>query len=313
MQYLPLLYLSKDDTLLVTERLSERYLDRLKSFGITTPPRVVTYEDPFPSDIDRVESWGVSELVKGFAREHRLAYDCAPISLVRRLSSKLETFQMGPKLRGASVIRSLSDLERVDFNLSKNFVLKTAHGFAGRGHCIFNRGSLAKAYNFLDAARGEYLLLEPWVERVVDFSSQWRLESSVELVGVTRFFNKPSGEYLGTAIGSPDVILKGFDGFVKEHLHFCQKIVEELFCNGYRGVLGVDAMVYRHPDNQECVLKPLVEINPRHTVSYAFLMLQKRYFKNKTLKIEFYYDETGCSGLLPDGFKRQIRITDFVL
>ncbi|NRA89875.1 MAG: hypothetical protein HRU43_01915, partial [Simkaniaceae bacterium] len=57
--------------------------------------------------------------------------------------------------------------------------------------------------------------------------------------------------------------------FLKEHLDAAQVPIQKLFEMGYRGNLGIDAMVY----NQK--LHPIVEINLRKTMGWLALKLGK--------------------------------------
>ena len=63
------------------------------------------------------------------------------------------------------------------------------------------------------------LIGEPWVERVMDFSTQWQ---SGSLIGVTLFENEPNGTYKGTFAGDVE------PWALEEHLAVAKPLVEKI-------------------------------------------------------------------------------------
>jgi uncharacterized ferritin-like protein (DUF455 family) len=134
-------------------------------------------------------------------------------------------------------------------------------------------------------ARVGEVLVEPWLERVVDLSVQLSSQpSGLKVEGVSRFYTSPGGRYRGAWIGrwdrslSPDlrrVLL------AKEAGHSCidrlhqagHSVGEQLAADGFYGPFGVDAMLYR--GQESLLLKPVVELNPRHTMGLVALGLRR--------------------------------------
>ncbi|MCA9563679.1 MAG: hypothetical protein KC561_09335, partial [Myxococcales bacterium] len=136
------------------------------------------------------------------------------------------------------------------------------------------------------------LVVEPWLDRVVDVSVQFEVGKSGEqpdpdrVLGITRFRTNARGQYKGTHIGpfmsglEPELRrwIAGPQGkafLLSRHLERTARFVATKLRNlGYSGPAGVDAMVYR--DARGLRLKPIVEINPRYTMGHIALALEGR-------------------------------------
>jgi len=118
------------------------------------------------------------------------------------------------------------------------------------------------------------VIVEPWRERVLDLSLQARItDQGVQDAQIVRFLTSSTGGFRGVAGGAwrrglPREILRFLSGdgkdprFVHDRLvHALQAALEH--APGHRGPVGVDALVARI--DGELRLRPLVELNPRHT------------------------------------------------
>lgn len=304
LQYLPLIYLDQEDTLMVTDLPTSNDLEHLQSYGIKKLPKMRLLENP-PKG--KVHAWGASNIVYDWAKRHDLPYAIPALDVVRRLNSKLWNFERVPKLCGAVTVSSERDIKQALVGSKEVWVLKTDQGFAGTGHCIFHAHELDKAFKF-QRKIGTDLLLEPWVERVLDFSSQWEIAPNGELIflGVTKFFNTSSGQYLGTEVGEISSLFSSFENFINEHIVFCKNYLQNIINEGYFGCLGVDAMIYKCAKTGINVLHPVVEVNARMTMSSALLRFCKKYMPNKIVDFTFKEMPIGTLGLLPTGFRRQL-------
>lgn len=299
LQYLPLLYLEPEATLLVTEYPSPEYLEHLRSYGIS--PQMVTEEDMSKHSFQKVTSWGASDLVAKWAKglSKSLPYEAPSLDVARRMNSKLYHFEHSPKLAFSAIVSKGELLKAIQHPIHK-WVLKTDQGFSGRGHCLFTQDTLEKALSFL--SQHKKAVLEPWVDRLYDFSSQWFVSKSGELTlsGVTKCINTPHGIYQGTETGVEH------NSFIEEHLEFCKSYLKQ-HLNGYFGALGVDAMVYMA---DEPTLHPLVEVNARMTLSHALLLYFKRYLNKPSCRFLFRSCNKGTIGLLPFVYKRQLTVEE---
>lgn len=305
LQYLPLLYLDSETTLLVTKYPSSEYLEVLKSYGIGKPPQMVVKEDFNQRKFQKIESWGASKLIEQWSKRHQIVYEGPSFISAKQMNSKLYHFEHAPKLPYGSIVQSEQDLLKALQNPIDKWVLKTDQGFSGRGHCIFTQAMKQKALQFI--SENHAVILEPWVDRICDFSSQWFISKSGEIAlsGVTKCLNTSQGIYQGTETGEPEVLFHGLLDHVQEHINFCRSYLKQ-HLNGYFGALGVDAMIYKDLKTGKPILHPLVEINARMTLSHALLLFFKSYLKETSSQFLFHSCNRGTIGLLPFDYKRQL-------
>ena len=121
------------------------------------------------------------------------------------------------------------------------------------------------------------LVIEPWLERVAEFSMQFeRGEGGVRPVGFPGLETDLRGQYLGSRaepgwrIRPPGAVFAalGPEGAREwpEVVKLVQTLLEEwLRPWRFRGAVGVDCLVHRMPDGRTR-LRPMVEINPRCTM-----------------------------------------------
>jgi len=172
----------------------------------------------------------------------------------------------------------------------KKVVIKAALGSSGRGMVrIFTPSDEAPAWAWTRRvlAQQEGVVVEPWLERVIDLSAQLEVgpDGRTRLLGITRFLTDQRGQYRGTLLGNPLWNLnqetiravvgpgKGWSTF--EHLEECAQFAgNKLYEAGHRGPAGIDALVYRSQDDSY-LLKPIVEVNPRYTMGHIALRIQR--------------------------------------
>ena len=137
-------------------------------------------------------------------------------------------------------------------------------------------------------ARQATLVVEPWLERVMDFSVQLEMTSSgLKVCGYTALLNDARGQFQGNWAAPnylrrlPDQLLAHFteppDIALRLHEAMRETVAlleSELRAVDFLGPVGVDAFAYRAPDGG-CRLKPVVEINPRYTMGRLTVELMK--------------------------------------
>lgn len=302
LQFLPLLYARAEDVVAVSDLPSDEYLRAMEGLRGNLP-KIICIDDKVPEGEQEVVSWGASDIINAWAAARSLKYKMPSCCVARAINSKLWSFERSPKLPGATVVSAAKALHDALDGKAGKWVLKTSQGFSGSGHCVFDVNEIQRAQLFFEKefAVGDPLILEPWVERKVDFSSQWNISPTGEkvLVGVTKFYNTASGRYLGTEINPSEKVFSGTGCFVDAHLDFCKIIILDIARAGYYGPVGFDAMVYVCPQTGQERLQPLVEINARMTMSAAVLLFHHNY---QTATSGHYYlrpvDNKGI-GLLP--------------
>ena len=138
-------------------------------------------------------------------------------------------------------------------------------------------------------AQHRQLVVEPWLERELDFSVQLEMTAAgLKLCGYTGLLNDARGQFQGNSAAPghekriPANVIAQFrePADIAQRLHqiyadIFALLAEELRRAGYLGPVGIDAFVYRSADGQ-CRLKPVVEINPRYTMGRVLVELMRQ-------------------------------------
>lgn len=161
----------------------------------------------------------------------------------------------------------------------KRFVLKPRIGTTGRGWVRGLDGELVDPGGIQRLAQRGGAILEPWLDRVEDYSVQLWIDESgrAEVLGMTIQELSPSGKYLGNRgivrdgqFLLSDSAASAVLGEIPESLQRTAQIVgDEAARVGYRGACGIDAFSYRGESGIE--LRPLVELNARFTGGWVVL------------------------------------------
>jgi hypothetical protein len=170
-------------------------------------------------------------------------------------------------------------------------VVKEAHGLAGHNAIRLWEPELLPAQRKWLAhalGNGRRLVVEPWLERELDFSVQLEMAPQhLTLCGYTGLVNDRKGQFLANSaeadysrclpakvaalFPSPADISARLQRLYGEILSLLEA---ELQGVGYVGPVSIDAFVYRTARG-DCRLKPVVEINPRYTMGRLTLGLMK--------------------------------------
>jgi len=136
---------------------------------------------------------------------------------------------------------------------------------------------------------GRQIVVEPWLERELDFSVQLEMTpAGLKLCGYTGLINDAKGQFLGNwaepkferKLPSTVTALLGVRPAAGNPM---QRLFENVFAAleaelrtaNFLGPLGIDAFVYRTASGERR-LKPVVEINPRFTMGRVMVELMKR-------------------------------------
>lgn len=174
-------------------------------------------------------------------------------------------------------------------------VVKADLGLAGSGMIRLWEHDLLPAQrrwieSHLDA--GRRLVVEPWLERIADFSVQLHHEAGdLRILGYTGLENDLRGQFCSNWAEPrfhrrpPMAVIRalagdafaGSDPGARVHRLFeelASRLAGPLAAAGHVGALGIDAFVYRDATGRSR-LKPIVEINPRHTMGRVTLGLMQ--------------------------------------
>jgi uncharacterized ferritin-like protein (DUF455 family) len=137
-------------------------------------------------------------------------------------------------------------------------------------------------------AKGGQLVVEPWLERALDFSVQLEMANDgLRLCGYTGLINDAKGQFQGNValpghqkkIPASLITLFSEPPDIAQRLHSLYADIfalleEELRRANYLGPVGIDAFACRDADGK-IRLKPVVEINPRYTMGRVTVELMK--------------------------------------
>lgn len=268
LQFLPLLYAGPDDRILVSD------------LPVNPDPRLCLIDDP-PKGLE-IEHWGPSLAIEAWAKKHGLRYEIPDWETIRAVNSKVFSFTKAPQLPGGKLLHTSEEIKDWIEKTPEPKVLKSPFGTAGAGHIL--NPNVKRLYI------GPFIG-EPWVERVLDFSTQWL---NGKLIAVTVFENEPNGTYKGTFEGEVE------PWALEQHLAAAKPLVDCIGQMGYSGHIGIDAFIYLWKGEKR--VHPVVEINGRKTMSWVATQLPEKCL---------YY--TNCKeGILPKSlkdvlFRRNIR------
>lgn len=170
-------------------------------------------------------------------------------------------------------------------------VVKEAYGLVGRNAIrLWEPEVLPAQRQWLACAiaRGQTLVVEPWLERELDFSVQFEMGvSGLRLCGYAGLVNDRKGQFLANWAEADfsRCLPAGIVALFREPVDFSERLQRlyleilawlepELQRVGFVGPIGIDAFVYRTPQG-DCRLKPVVEINPRYTMGRLTLELMQ--------------------------------------
>jgi uncharacterized ferritin-like protein (DUF455 family) len=170
-------------------------------------------------------------------------------------------------------------------------VVKEAFGFAGHNMLrLWEPELLDTQRRWIEnvTSAGRTVVIEPWLERVMDFSIQLeRTDGGLALIGYTGLVNDQRGQFVANwadstsprripgdlppafakALRAPGELYRIYGDIIK-------LLDAELRGRDFRGPIGIDAFIYRAVTG-ELRLKPVVEINPRCTMGRVTLELMR--------------------------------------
>ena len=171
-------------------------------------------------------------------------------------------------------------------------VMKEALGVAGSNAIRLWEPELIEAHRrwmINSFEKGQTLVIEPWLEREMDFSAQLEMTTDgLKLCGYTGLYNDRKGQFLANSAAPnharqiPTTVTSLFpapaDLVARLHGLYAKvfAVLEtELRAAEFSGPLGIDAFVYRTSQG-DCRVKPVVEINPRYTMGRVTVELMKQ-------------------------------------
>ncbi|MBT5816482.1 MAG: DUF455 family protein [Opitutales bacterium] len=314
LEFLPA-YLSKKDDLLVMKRQpSQEFLRQIQNFGFhlpeiltTDPNSKVSTAPKLSRKIGDLRPWAwTPDSVSFFEKTFELV--TRPISSTtlwndkkKLLFSKSWSLNWGKQFAAESLVndwiapaevygQSAESLEAVTelrnrFAESgyRNIVCKAPFGTAANGiRCLPADEEMSS--EFLAWITGIFktqgsVIVEPWLERVFDFSLQLEMPGKeLKTIAFTRLANNARGQFKGIVTNAfckglaPEIVrflMKRIEGRPRVYHWYEETVVPRLSValqkSEFKGPLGIDAFVYSDLSGN-LRLKTIVEINPRYTM-----------------------------------------------
>ncbi|RNL53964.1 hypothetical protein [Pedobacter jejuensis] len=172
---------------------------------------------------------------------------------------------------GGHIINSSEDLRTLGLELLERmpFLIKDPFGVSGKGNILIEKehtlNHICKYLNKQELTGKEtQFLIEPFVARKVDFSSQFTIneDGSYDLMAVQQMNNK------GFSFSGIQGILPSFYEMLEKKGYFgiVEKVAGKLFNEGYFGPVCLDSMIL-----EDGAMVPIVEINARKSMSFLNL------------------------------------------
>lgn len=307
LQFLPLLYANKEDVIAVTTLPEPAFTDHLLSLNLwkqaSDLPAFTCLSDPSPLLGFSCQSWGFSKRIQQWAKLRSFPYSMPDWSVVKTINSKLFSFEQAPSMKESQLVWNKKELDQWLAGGKGKKVIKTCFGLSGKGNRLIEEETdLIPIYSFCEKewGQGRPIIAEPWLNRVLDFSTQWNLrqKEGVQFIGATKFEVNDKGAYQGTSAGPETLLFQHDSFFLEEHKKIVYPLLEKILSLGFFGPLGVDAFLYLD-DQKKIALCPIVEINGRQTMSLATFYFQKRWFPNQIVRLFFDSPNSFSPFLLP--------------
>ncbi|MFN7146735.1 MAG: hypothetical protein ACK4YP_23380, partial [Myxococcota bacterium] len=290
----------KDDLVLVPKAPTPGFLADLARVGFVVPEVVEGGPERIEGRrITGIVPWGWSPAVcAAYATLGAPAWDPAHRAFYEKTWA-VERLRERPDLCDPAVVgvvcRSWDEVAAV---ATPRHVLKAPLGTAGRGNRRWGPDVEPWARRVL-AEQGA-LVVEPWLDRVVDLSVQIDVGDRVAVAQPGRFLTDARGGYRGAVLGSAyrDLPKDTFRAAFQAHATLREAALHvgaALRDQGFRGPAGIDALLYRGPDG--LALKPLVEVNPRMTMGRVARALGERVRHTEVgLWVQVSRDEVRAAG-----------------
>lgn len=307
----------REDLALLHERPSFPFLRELARAGLAIPEIATTDTPPpegrrlaklrpwawSPDSLEFFQNWlpqcsvGQTMWRPAWRSFHSKAFS---VELLRDLLPKIQPWVgLMPEAIVGQSCDQIGEVEECLARWPRPVVLKAAFGVAGRGHMLVREAELreeVRRWAETVLAEEKALVVEPWLDRVMDFSVQYEVSEPMRVKGFTRLHNDARGQFRACSVerrfseGCSDEVLRFFHAHRKLIEHFYRETLPEalgplLAAEGFAGPLGVDAMLFRDQDGQ-LRHQPIVEINPRVTMGRVALDLARQTARGKRVIFE---------------------------
>ena len=298
LQFLSLLYSEPDDLCLITHTPDPDFIKRIEK----TLCKKITFDFLQTITLPKyeIDTWGDSLSISSWAKKRNLPFAPPSWDVVKEVNSKAFSFNFSPKLDDSMLIQCEDELQKWMGRFSGAKVLKSCYGLSGRGNMIVQNTLGQRERDFVkkELLSGNPIIAEPWVDRILDFSTQWLIskDGKISYLGSTICKNNSRGSYERTIVLPNDSIGAEYEEYLSDHKKAALEVLTLMVAKGFYGHVGIDAMIYKKKN--KLTLHPIVEINARKTMGWNALVLQRNHFPDKMLSLSFSDDDKEKS-LLP--------------
>ena len=166
-------------------------------------------------------------------------------------------------------------LQQPGWMAREGLVAKARMSTSGRGRLDLRRGITERAAAKLRRRGGA--VVEPWLSRVADYSSQWWIDDDnvIRFLGATKATQSFAGMWSGARMWIDDDGIPGIPGQVgKDVVDRGHIIVREAAAAGHRGPCGVDVFTWADVDGH--VYTRICELNARMTGGVVAVLLARQ-------------------------------------
>ncbi len=321
---LPFVFASEDDFVLTESKPSVEFQETLKQAGFSLPKfRSMSELEAMPDgSFNAIFPWGWSpaahfklkslkeKCVAGFKASpvftwndtHKLLFErSTSLDFLRNLLNGNPPDWFVPK---ELIGQKVSCFDEIELLLVKQtpLVLKAPLSSSGRGIQMIRKPNLNNANKQWISGilkQQNYLIAEPFLEKITDLSFQFLIksESEIEYLGHSVFTTNTNGQYQGTLIHSDlQKIVPGADsdfyGMIQSTAEILANALKRsAFSQSYQGFLGIDAMIFRQENRLK--IQPCIEINCRMNMGILALRIEKIIHPETTGKFELFYGKPG--------------------
>ncbi|MBV5314861.1 MAG: hypothetical protein JZU47_16285 [Prolixibacteraceae bacterium] len=322
---LPFIFATENDFVLTENPPSADFIQRLKDAGFDVPRfcRLTELEACPDGTFDTISPWGWSPAahfkLKTLKEKCSDSFKSSPVFnwnenakfLFERATSLdflIGLLDQNPfqwfidRSMAGVVVTSIDEIESI-LSKKQELILKAPLSSSGRGIQFIRNGILNNANKQWTAGvlmQQKYLIAEPLLEKLADFSFQFQISSEceIEYLGSSFFETSSNGQYQGSFIHhelSDFLAIEKSEELQSRINQTANTIKKALKLSDYakwhHGFLGVDAMVIRN--GGRILLQPCVEINCRANMGILTLMLENKINREAKGKFELFYRSAG--------------------
>ena len=205
-------------------------------------------------------------------------------------------FFVGQELIGTKA----NSIEEIEELIKKHIplVLKAPMSSSGRGIQIIRKPILNTSNKQWISGilnQQKYLIAEPFLDKVLDFSFQFKISSDEpKYLGYSVFETNSNGQYQSTLI-HPE-INQAINSEMETKIGATALMLKEalkdsVYAKMHRGFLGIDAMIYREKEGLK--IQPCIEINSRMNMGILTTQIEKKTHDDSTGKFALFYGSRG--------------------